>query len=219
MLSVNYGLFFICTLSIFASMTVYAIEDSFRTAYPEIRVISKMTEQLFDEYIQRYMDCEDIARCRKEMTSLRLTALPPFDLLKIDVSKEHFFRTWAPTLEKQLIGLQEYAKILSDASSTLMKLVGDSTGAKYLEKMYSLSIRMTRMIAQLQRNVSRQHCYPLTLPQEVDIMCEICREPHLPSRPLEIIRNYQFLLQMRDYITNMEKSITYLILNQPPNYC
>jgi len=65
------------------------------------------------------------------------------------------------------------------------------------------------------------YCQPLNVrPLNAYAPCEICNQPSLPSRAIEVARNYHFLMQLYDYLHDFGNVYNKFLFFAPvPSHC
>ena len=63
--------------------------------------------------------------------------------------------------------------------------------------------------------LEEDYCVTVPVDSTSEASCEICKNPGLPSKPLEVVRNYQFLKQLSDYVGQFKKTLFVLAWKDP----
>lgn len=215
-----------CSLLLFAQFAATAAASPvasgiFYEAFNRLQRIENNANIVFTDFIEKNMDCADVQQCTTDLTSLRLYLLPEAKTVNEMVLR----RTWDKVLTRQLSGLRKFAKILrdvSDPSRALYESTHDDAAftARTMQRLRTIGSYIDNLVTRVEQEVEREHCQPLDVESVSDEgYCEICHDPSLPSRQLEIIRNYTFLQQLRDYISHVRTTALSLLMVPPLNRC
>jgi len=210
----NHNLLLLVALA-FAFCGCSSAGQIFRKSFLEMKSITSRAERIFDRFIRTNMKCEELAQCREELTSLRLTSLPQQSRFSL---KGNVNQVWVQQLNDQLEGLYTFSTALKGVSLSEYRSSNFHPEPEFIREVFEeldlLSSELTHFINTLRKNVKATYCVDLKEPNP-NSQCEICLHPRLPSRPLEIVRNYQFLLQMRDYFDNFTRNFIILSMINP----
>jgi len=186
----------------------------FYTGFLDARDISHSVKEIFDNYIRNNMECGDdnLQRCKENLTSLRLTTLPE----KRKLNANTFDNEWKGIVESQVRGIRVFAKILSDLVEHDKQVFDGRVGErKQLNKLEEIANDLENMIEPLADKLEEEYCVTAPVDLATEAPCEICKRPHLPSKHLEVVRNYQFLKQLTDFVDQFKKTLFVLAWKQP----
>jgi len=188
--------------------------DIFYDAFMEIRDVSHAIREIFENFIRNNMECseENLDRCKDDLTSLKLTALPQ----RPKLNAKTFDTEWKEILKVQVKGMRIFSKILTDLVEHNKEVFnGHIAERKQLNRLEQVNENMKDMVKPFTDKLEDEYCLEVPVELASDVVCEICKKPRLESRPMEIVRNYQFIKQMLDYVDQFKKTLFVLAWKEP----
>jgi len=204
-------------LSVSCQATTQHMDQStavFYKAFMNIRDVSHTMKEIFERFIRNNMECaeEDIEKCKMDLTSLKLTALPS----KIKLDAKTFDEEWKDILKTQVGGMRIFSKILTDLVNHNREVFnGHLAERRQLNRLEQVNEDVKAMVGPFTDKLKEDYCLSIPEDSTAQIKCEICKNPRLPSRPMEIVRNYQFLKQLVDYLDQFKKTLFVLAWKEP----
>ncbi|XP_076822415.1 uncharacterized protein LOC143468855 isoform X1 [Clavelina lepadiformis] len=157
----------------------------------QISMMRRAVDRALTNYISVEMGCTNLEACRRPITSLRLSVLPTH------VFKRRGNQNWMETFGKSLDGLQVFNYYLYHV---FKYAEGNMPGTAAIS-LHEVSVLLQQFIPSFKYYMEDTHCLQINFREINDYPdCGICSQYSLPSKSLEVVRNYYFMMQFYEYL-------------------